>query len=77
MRSEQWPALGIEVQELVLGNGFRIVIVEDHRVPRVAASLWYRVGSLQENLGEHGSTHFLEHVIHQGTTTIGVRGPGA
>ena len=75
VRSEQWPALGIEVQELVLGNGFRIVIVEDHRVPRVAASLWYRVGSLQENLGEHGSTHFLEHVIHQGTTTIGVKDP--
>ena len=75
VRSEQWPALGIEVQELVLGNGFRIVIVEDHRVPRVAASLWYRVGALQENLGEHGSTHFLEHVIHQGTTTIGVKDP--
>ena len=71
--TEQWPALGIEVHELMLDNGFRIVLVEDHRVPRVAASLWYRVGALQEHLGEHGATHFLEHVIHQGTTTIGVK----
>lgn len=75
VRTEQWPALGIEVSELMLENGFRIVLVEDHRVPRVAASLWYRTGALQEHLGEHGETHFLEHVIHQGTTTIGVRDP--
>ena len=73
--AEEWPALGIQVDELVLDNGFRIVIVEDHRVPRVAASLWYRVGALQEDQGEHGSTHFLEHVIAQGTTTTGVKDP--
>ena len=73
VRTEQWPVLGLEVNELVLENGFRIVLVEDYRIPRVAASLWYRTGALQESLGEHGETHFLEHVIHQGTTTIGVR----
>src|SRR5687768_14665720 len=72
VRTEQWTALGIDVHELVLDNGFRIVLVEDHRVPRVAASLWYRVGALQEHYGEHGATHFLEHAIHQGTTTVGV-----
>jgi predicted Zn-dependent peptidase len=37
----------------------------------VAASLWYRLGALQEITGEHGSTHFLEHAVHQGTTTVG------
>jgi predicted Zn-dependent peptidase len=26
-------------------------------------------------MGEHGITHFLEHVIHQGTTSIGVKDP--
>jgi len=75
LRTERWPALDLEVSELVLENGFRIVLVEDHRVPRVAASLWYRTGALHEPLGEHGETHLLEHVIHQGTTTIGVRDP--
>ena len=63
----------VEVQELVLDNGFRVLVVEDARVPRVAASLFYRVGALQERQGEHGSTHFLEHAIHQGTTSVGTR----
>ena len=40
-------------------------------MPRVAANLWIRIGSMQEPVGLHGMTHFLEHVIHQGTTTVG------
>ncbi len=72
-QTEKWTSLGIDVQELVLGNGFRILLVEDHRSPRVAASLQYRVGALQENYGDHGATHFLEHAIHQGTTTVGIK----
>jgi predicted Zn-dependent peptidase len=70
---ERWESLGLEVQELMLANGFRILLVEDRRVPRVAASLYYRIGALQEHYGEHGATHFLEHAIHQGTTTVGVK----
>lgn len=61
----------LDIQEHVLDNGFAILVVEDHRSPRVAANLWIRVGSMQEPIGLHGMTHFLEHVIHQGTTTIG------
>jgi len=71
--SEHWPSLGIDPREIVLDNGFRIVLVEDHRVPRVAASLQYRFGGLSERNGEHGSAHFLEHAIHQGTTTVGIK----
>jgi len=71
--SEHWPSLGIDPHEIILDNGFRIVLVEDHRVPRVAASLQYRFGALQERNGEHGAAHFLEHAIHQGTTTVGVK----
>jgi predicted Zn-dependent peptidase len=73
VRSERWPLLGIDPHEIVFDNGFRIVLVEDHRVPRVAASLQYRFGALSERNGEHGTAHFLEHVMHQGTTTIGIR----
>ena len=73
VRTERWATLGIEVHELVLDNGFRILLVEDHRIPRVAASLWYRFGGLQEPHGEHGEAHFLEHAIHQGTTSVGIR----
>jgi predicted Zn-dependent peptidase len=63
------PAL--DIQEHVLDNGFTLLVLEDHRMPRVAANLWIRIGSMQEPVGLHGMTHFLEHVIHQGTTTIG------
>ena len=65
------------VQEVVLSNGFRVLVVPDPRTPRVAASLWYRVGAIQEPVGEHGATHFLEHAIHQGTTSVGTRDPEA
>ena len=30
-------------------------------------------GALSERNGEHGSAHFLEHAMHQGTTTVGVK----
>jgi predicted Zn-dependent peptidase len=73
VHSEQWPVLGIDPHEIVFDNGFRIVLVEDHRVPRVAASLQYRFGALSERNGEHGSAHFLEHAMHQGTTTVGIK----
>ncbi len=63
----------LQVHEHVLDNGFTILVVEDHRMPRVAANLWIRVGSMQEPVGLHGITHFLEHVIHQGTATVGTR----
>jgi predicted Zn-dependent peptidase len=70
-RSAAFPT--VNVHELVLENGFRVLVVEDHRVPRVASSLWYRFGARAESAGEHGSAHFLEHAIHQGTTTVGTR----
>jgi predicted Zn-dependent peptidase len=61
----------VDVREVVLDNGFRLLVVQDSHVHRVAASLWYRFGSIAEVNGEHGSAHFLEHAIHQGTTTVG------
>ena len=67
------PADPLQIQEHELDNGFTILLAEDHRRPRVAANLWVRVGSMIEPVGQHGIVHFLEHVIHQGTTTVGTR----
>ena len=71
--ASQSPSRPLQIREHVLDNGFTILVMEDHRMPRVAADLWIRVGSMQEPVGLHGITHFLEHVIHQGTTTVGTR----
>ena len=56
----------VPVHELTLYNGFRVLVVRDQRTPRVGASLRYRVGAIQEPVGEHGSTHFLEHASSSG-----------
>ena len=67
----QSPLPSLDIQEHVLDNGFTLLVLADDRMPRVAANLWIRIGSMQEPVGLHGMTHFLEHVIHQGTTTVG------
>ncbi len=52
--AEQSQAPPVEIQQHILDNGLTILVVEDHRVPRVAANLWFRVGSMQEGNGQHG-----------------------
>lgn len=47
----QSPSPTLDVQEHVLDNGFRILVVEDRRAPRVAANLWVRIGSMLEPAG--------------------------
>jgi zinc protease len=40
---------------------------EVHDKPVVAAMVWYRVGSRNEELGQTGKSHFLEHMLFKGT----------
>ncbi|HKN48136.1 MAG TPA: insulinase family protein, partial [Candidatus Polarisedimenticolia bacterium] len=54
-----------------LANGIELVILEDHAVPLVAASLWVHAGSKQEIETSAGYAHFLEHLIQRGTDTVG------
>ncbi len=63
------------VEELVLENGMRILVVERHEVPRVFCSLWWRVGSVNERPGLTGLSHFFEHMMFKGTERIGTTDP--
>jgi len=65
----------LPVEELILDNGMRILIVERHDVPRVFCSLWWRVGSVNERTGVTGLSHFFEHMMFMGTDVIGTRDP--
>lgn len=38
-----------------------------HDKPVVATMIWYRVGSRNEELGQTGKSHFLEHMLFKGT----------
>jgi zinc protease len=53
-----------------LDNGLQVVVIENHRAPIVMQMLWYRVGAADEEPGESGLAHFLEHLLFKGTKTV-------
>src|SRR6187200_1325694 len=59
------------VQEFLLENGLKILLLEDHKSPAVTFQVWYRVGSRNERDGKSGLAHFLEHMMFKGTPRTG------
>src|SRR5574342_204941 len=59
------------VTDLVLDNGLRLLVLEDHRNPIASIQIWYKVGSRNETPGATGLAHFLEHMMFKGTPTHG------
>jgi zinc protease len=60
-----------QVQESVLDNGLKVLLLEDHKSPAVTFQVWYRVGGRNEKDGKSGLAHFLEHMMFKGTPTTG------
>ena len=58
-----------QVQEVVLDNGLKVLMLEDHKSPAVTFQVWYRVGGRNEKDGKSGLAHFLEHMMFKGTPT--------
>lgn len=56
------------VKRTKLENGLTILTKEVHTRPIVAAMIWYRVGARDEELGQTGKSHFLEHMLFKGTS---------
>lgn len=57
-----------------LGNGLRVVVVEDHSVPIVQTGVWYGFGSVEETPGKTGLAHALEHMLFRGTPEVSAGG---
>ena len=55
------------VQERVLSNGLQVLVMEEHTAPLISVFVWYRVGLRNEGPGEAGWSHFLEHMLFDGT----------
>ena len=53
-----------------LDNGLQVVVVVNQRAPIVHHSVWYRVGAADEQAGESGLAHFLEHLMFKGTESL-------
>ncbi len=62
---------GEQVVERQLDNGFRMLLLEDHKAPVVVVQVWYRVGSRNEEPGRTGLSHMLEHMMFKGTKQHG------
>ena len=50
-----------------LDNGLDVVVIPDRRAPVVTHMVWYRVGAADEETGQSGIAHFLEHLMFKGT----------
>src|SRR5262245_12475600 len=60
-----------ELTSYQLENGLEVILVPDHKVPKVAVNLFYRVGSLNEPAGRSGFAHLFEHLmVLSGTPTF-------
>lgn len=63
----------VPVQETVLDNGLRLLMVPRKGDPNVAAGWIARVGSVNERPGITGLSHLFEHMMFKGTRAIGTK----
>ncbi len=64
----------VAVEEYRLDNGMLFLLLPRHEEPNTISCAWAaRVGSVNERPGITGISHFFEHMIFKGTTTIGTR----
>ena len=62
------PYVTVEgITEYRLPNGLRIVLYPDASKPTATVNMTYLVGSRQENYGETGMAHLLEHLMFKGS----------
>ena len=58
------------VTEYRLANGLRVLLMPDATKATTTVNVTYLVGSRQENYGETGMAHLLEHLVFKGTPSI-------
>jgi predicted Zn-dependent peptidase len=61
----------VQVEEHVLPNGMKLLMVPRRGSPNVAAGWVAKVGSVNERPGITGISHLFEHMMFKGTRTIG------
>ncbi len=58
------------IQRHTLGNGLRLLMVEDHSAPVTNLQVWYHVGSKDERAGRTGFAHLFEHLMFKGSAHV-------
>ena len=62
-----------QVQEHVLSNGMKFIILERHDAPVFSGYIYVNVGGVDEPVGNTGIAHVFEHMAFKGTTTLGTK----
>src|SRR5919205_1029330 len=63
----------VPVQEVMLDNGMRLLMVPRKGDPNIAAGWVARVGSINERPGITGLSHLFEHMMFKGTHAVGTK----
>ncbi|RJQ52171.1 MAG: insulinase family protein [Desulfobacteraceae bacterium] len=58
------------IREWTLGNGLKVILLENHKAPVVTFQIWYRAGARNEHLGKTGLAHLFEHMMFKGTKNV-------
>src|SRR5215813_2129322 len=53
----------MRIERFVLGNGLRVLVLEDHTAPVICLQTWFGVGSRHEKPGKTGLAHLFEHLM--------------
>ena len=65
--------LADRVVEHKLTNGLTVLMVERHQTPVVSLNMTFRVGGVNEQVGQTGLAHLYEHMAFKGTRTVGTK----
>ena len=63
--------LNIPVHRAQLSNGLRVVVSPDHSAPVICVAVYYHVGMRLEPRGRTGFAHLFEHLMFQGSASMG------
>src|SRR5687767_12045610 len=65
------PTPSLPLERFTLGNGLRVVLQPDRTAPSVAVAISYDVGFRSEPEGRTGFAHLFEHLMFQGSRSLG------
>ncbi|MGA7350689.1 MAG: pitrilysin family protein, partial [Acidobacteriaceae bacterium] len=57
----------VAYEKYTLPNGLQVILVPDHRVPKVFVNMMVHVGAKNETVGSTGLAHLFEHMMFEGS----------
>jgi len=62
--------ISAQTESYKLDNGMTVILKEVHTAPMISSMVFVKSGSKYESKFENGITHFLEHLLFDGTATL-------